>query len=95
VRAGANLVAVAPNWRYRRRMPSVQIKHVPEDVHRTLRSRAAAKGQSLQEYLLGLLVEEARTEPLDAILDRIGRDSGGSLPPSVAVDWLREDRAGH
>lgn len=45
-------------------MPSVQIKNVPEDVHRILRTRAAAASQSLQEYLLARLVEEARTEPV-------------------------------
>ena len=54
-------------------MPSVQIKNVPEDVHRTLRTRAAASGQSLQEFLLALLVEEARFEPPDVVFDRIER----------------------
>ncbi|MGH3595358.1 MAG: FitA-like ribbon-helix-helix domain-containing protein, partial [Mycobacterium sp.] len=32
-------------------MPSVQIKDVPENVHRVLRERAARAHQSLQEYL--------------------------------------------
>lgn len=73
-------------------MPSVQIKNVPEDVHRVLRARAAAARQSLQEYLLARLVEDAREEPLDALLDRIGRDSGGSFPISLAVEMLREER---
>jgi plasmid stability protein len=92
---GADLVALAPKWRYRRRMPSVQIKNVPDDVHRALRSRAAAAGQSLQEYLLALLVEEARMEPLDVTLDRIGQRSGGSLTTEFAVKWIREDRESH
>jgi antitoxin FitA len=86
---------MAPKWRYRRRMPSVQIKNVPEDVHRTLRSRAAAAGQSLQEYLLAVLVEEARMEPLDEVLDRIGQRSGGSMTAEWAVEFLREDRESH
>jgi antitoxin FitA len=92
---GADLVALAPKWRYRRRMPSVQIKNVPDDVHRTLRTRAAAAGQSLQEYLLALLVEEARTEPLDAVLDRIGQRSGGSVTAEFVVEVLRKDRESH
>jgi hypothetical protein len=89
---GADLVALAPKWRYRRRMPSIQIKNVPDDVHRTLRTRASAAGQSLQEYLLALLVEEARMLPLDDVLDRIGQRSGGSFPAEDVVKWIREER---
>ncbi len=73
-------------------MPSVQVKGVPDDVHRVLRSRAAAAGQSLQEYLLARLVEAAREEPLDEVLARAGDRSGGSVGFDFAVDALREDR---
>jgi antitoxin FitA len=73
-------------------MPSVQIKNVPPGVHRVLRTRAAEKGQSLQEYLLALLVEEARYESLNSILDRIETFSGGSISSEFAVDAIREDR---
>ena len=92
MRLRADLVAMAPKWRYRRRMPSVQIKNVPDDVHRTLRSRAAAAGQSLQEYLLALLVEEARMLPPDVIFDRMEGRSGGSVAMEDVVAWIREDR---
>jgi hypothetical protein len=37
----------------------VQIKNVPPEIHRVLRRRAGQAGQSLQEYLLARLVEEA------------------------------------
>jgi plasmid stability protein len=30
----------------------IQIRNVPEDLHRTLKSRAALSGMSLSEYLL-------------------------------------------
>jgi plasmid stability protein len=74
-------------------MPSVQIKNVPEDVHRTLRTRAAASGQSLQEFLLALLVEEASFESPAAIFDQIEREeSGGSLSFEDAVAFIRQDR---
>lgn len=89
----ANLLALAPRWRYARSMPSVQIKNVPEDVHRTLRARAAAAGQSLQEYLLALLVDEARLESLETWLDRVGSRSGGSLSFEEAVEWIRRGRS--
>ena len=73
-------------------MPSVQIKDVPENVHAVLRRRAAAAGQSLQEYLLGRLVEEASRPTLDEVLDRAGQRAGGSLPFAAAVAAVRSDR---
>lgn len=73
-------------------MPSVQIKDVPADVHAVLRRRAAAAGQSLQEYLLARLTEQARTDTLDEVLDRAGGRSGGSVPFRAAVAAVRADR---
>ena len=73
-------------------MPSVQIKDVPEQTHAVLRQRAAAAHQSLQEYLLARLIEEASEPSLDEILDRAGGRSGGSVPLKAAVAVLRADR---
>lgn len=73
-------------------MPSVQIKNVPPDVHAVLRRRAAAAGQSLQEYLLARLTEAARTESVDEVLARVATRSGGSVPYDFAVSVLREER---
>jgi antitoxin FitA len=73
-------------------MPSVQIKDVPENVHAILRRRAANAGQSLQEYLLGRLVEEASRPTLDEVLDRAGQRAGGSLPLATAADAVRSER---
>jgi hypothetical protein len=74
-------------------MPSIQIKDVPEDTHAVLRTRAAAARQSLQEYLLGRLIEEAGTPTLDEILDRAGGRAGGSLSFPQASEAVRDDRA--
>jgi plasmid stability protein len=49
-------------------MVSVQIKGVPEQIHAVLRQRAARAHQSVQEYLLGVLVLEAGTPNLDEVL---------------------------
>jgi hypothetical protein len=73
-------------------MPSVQIKDVPADVHAVLRARAAAGGQSLQEYLLGRLVADARRPTLDELLDRAGGRAGGSTSLASAARLLRDDR---
>ena len=83
---------MAPKWRYNSNVPSVQIKAVPEDVHAELRRRAEKEGKSLQEYLLGRLVEEARRPNLDDLLDRAGRHKGGHVSFRFANDAVRQDR---
>jgi antitoxin FitA len=74
-------------------MPSIQIKDVPEDTHAILRQRAAAARQSLQEYLLARLIEDASRPTLDEVLDRAGGRPGGSLPLRTAVSAVRSERA--
>ena len=73
-------------------MPSIQVKDVPDDVHATLRRRAAAAGMSLQEYLLGRLVEDAHMPTLEEVLDRAGGRAGGRASLRKAVRAVRADR---
>jgi plasmid stability protein len=65
-------------------MKMIQIRNVPDEVHRTLKVRAAAAGMSLSEYLLRELERAAERPTLEEVLERI-REAG-----SVA---LREDSA--
>ena len=76
-------------------MPSIQVKDVPDDVHTTLRRRAATAGMSLQEYLLGRLVDDAHTPTLEEVLDRAGGRAGGQAPLRKAVRAIRSDRDTH
>ena len=73
-------------------MPSVQIKDVPDETHAVLRRRAAAAHQSLQEFLLAWLVEEASRPTLAEVLDRAGGRAGGSLSLKAATRSVRADR---
>ena len=73
-------------------MPSIQIKDVPDEVHATLRRRAASAGMSLQEYLRSRLEHDAATPTLDEVLDRAGGRSGGHVPLDAAVAAVRADR---
>ena len=73
-------------------MPSVQIKNVPPAVHRVLRSRAGLAGQSLQEYLLARLIEEAEQPTLEETLARVEDRSGGRVPLADAEKILRSER---
>ncbi len=57
-------------------MGLIQIRNVPDDVHRTLKSRAAAEGTSLSEYVLREVTRAARSptpEELDARIRARGR----------------------
>lgn len=56
-------------------MGLIQIRDVPDDVHRILKARAAAEGTSLSSYLLRGVVREART-PTPEELDRHIRELG-------------------
>ena len=49
-------------------------------------------GQSLQEYLLARLVDEASKPTLDEILERAGGRAGGRAPLPDAVRAVRRDR---
>ena len=71
---------------------SIQVRHVPPDVHAVLRKRAAADGKSLQEYVLGLLVAQARRPTRHEVLARAGRRAGGRIGFQEAADAIREER---
>lgn len=58
--------------------PSVQIRDVPGPIHRTLRARAAAAGQSLSEYLLDELTRIAERPPVADVLARAAQRHGGA-----------------
>jgi plasmid stability protein len=73
-------------------MPSIQVKDVPDDVHATLRRRAAVAGKSLQEYLLERLTEDAHTPTLEELLERAGGRAGGRAPFETAARAVRSDR---
>lgn len=52
-------------------MGLIQIRDVPQDVHRTLKARAAARGMSLSEYVLREMTRAARTPTPDELDERI------------------------
>jgi antitoxin FitA len=64
---------------------SIQIRNVPDDVHRTLRARAAAAGQSLSEYLLADLTRLASRPLATDVLRRASARSGGASAKSIAA----------
>jgi plasmid stability protein len=49
----------------------VQIRHVPDEIHRKLKFRAAQSGMALSEFLLRELSAIANRPTLDEVVDRI------------------------
>lgn len=49
----------------------LQVRDVPEDVHRALKARAAASGVSLSEYVRTLLARAARRPTPEELAARI------------------------
>ena len=64
---------------------SIQIRDVPDDVHRTLATRATGAGQSLSRYLREELVRMAAYPTVAEALDR-ARSRGRSK--TLAVDQI-------
>ncbi len=69
----------------------VQIRDVPDEVHRTLKSRAAAAGVSLSEYLRTVLERTARRPTPAELAARIETRGQAKLsqPAEQAVRALR------
>ena len=78
-------------------MVMVQIRHVPDEVHRELRARAARQGRSLSDFLLTELTRLADEPTLDSIADRIRTydvvHPSPDLPALEGVEQLEEERA--
>ncbi len=70
----------------------VQIRDVPEEVHRTLKSRAAASGLSLSEYLRSVLARTAARPTPEELSARIRAQGTVHLsePSEVLVRSLRD-----
>ena len=64
-------------------MPAmIQIRNVPDALHRQIKSRAALVGMSLSDYLLGEIRQVAQRPTLDELRARLERRPG--MTPSVA-----------
>jgi hypothetical protein len=74
-------------------MPNVQVRDVPEEVHKALVRRAEQAGQSLQQFLAAQLAIIAATPTIDEMLDRIGRRPKGHLSATSAIEGLDAERA--
>ena len=72
-------------------MAALQLRDVPEDVHRELKVRAASAGQSLSEYALAVLTAHTATPTFAQIAERIAQRS--AVEPTTPVgELIRTER---
>ncbi len=69
----------------------IQIRNVPEELHRTLKSRAAMSGMSLSDYLLAQLRRVAERPSRAELLDRLQSREGVEVQSSIP-DLVTEER---
>jgi plasmid stability protein len=71
----------------------IQVRDVPEDVHRRLAVRAAEQRLSLSELVRAELVEIARRPTMAEVLARLAEQEGVDIP-ETAAEAIRLERAG-
>jgi plasmid stability protein len=70
----------------------VQIRNVPDDLHRLLKSRAALAGRSLSDYLLDELRQAAARPTRQELLERLRSREPVRFAVSPA-EMIRAERA--
>jgi plasmid stability protein len=80
-------------------MATIQIRNIPDAVHRVYQARAAAAGMSLQEYMRSELVRwaEQRT-PSDIAIEveqRLHREGAEGFSVVSSAEVIASDREAH
>ena len=72
----------------------IQLRNVPDELHRTLKARAALAGMSLSDYLLREIRKAAARPSAEELLERIQSRSAPALDirPAEALRAERERR---
>jgi plasmid stability protein len=70
----------------------IQLRHVPDDLHRRLKARAALQGLSLSDYLLDEIRHAAERPTLAELRHRLAQRASvvTRIPPARAVRAERQ-----
>jgi plasmid stability protein len=66
-------------------MKTIQIRNVPDEVHRALRTRAAAAGVSLSDYARDELERAVERPPVSDVLRRARSRAGGAADDEIVA----------
>ena len=84
-----------PTCNYVMHMPiMIQIRHVPDPLHRKLKARAAQEGKSLSDYLLREIQRIAERPTLEELKERLALLSpvNPRVPPAQIIREERNSR---
>lgn len=72
----------------------IQLRHVPDALHRKLKARAAMEGLSLSGYVLRQIREVAERPTMQEMLERLARRTPVrvSMPPAEVIRQERDSR---
>jgi len=77
---------------YAQRMPKmIQVRNVPDNLHRTVKARAALAGMSLSDFLLAEIRRLAERPSLAELRERVRRRAPVTNP-MPAEDAVRRER---
>ena len=74
-------------------LKTIQLRNVPDDLHRVLKSRAALAGKSLSDYLIAELQRHAEYPTVEELCRRL-RARTGFRPTVPPAQLIREERDG-
>ena len=71
---------------------TIQIRNVPEELHRALKIRAVQKGMTLSDYLLAEIEQMATKPTLSELMDRLAKEEPVELdePPAAIIRRHRD-----
>jgi plasmid stability protein len=69
----------------------VQLRNVPDELHRRLKARAALEGLSLSDYLLREIRQSAEAPTIEELRQRVASRAPVELPVPP-VQLLRQER---
>jgi plasmid stability protein len=72
----------------------IQIRNVPDSLHRKLKSRAANEGMTLSDYLMAEILRSAEKPPINELRERMSRRRPVS-PKVPPVEAVRQERNSH
>ena len=69
----------------------IQIRNVPDDLHKAIKIKAAKSGMSLSDYLLRMIAEDAQQLTLEEWFERVSTREPVELTedPAVTIRRLR------
>jgi antitoxin FitA len=73
-------------------MKMIQIRNVPDDLHRSLKARAAREGRTLSDLILSDLPRLAEKPSPEQVMSRIRSRSSVGGPPASELIAAERDR---